>query len=221
MPSIQELLENLGVDDATQEKTASAGSTSCSDKEIERAAKDLGLISGTEKVATTKVASQDNGGEHMNLQDLYSAYFGEGEEKTASDNNVQLEKTAAEELESAGEQAGQVFSDQLADRLFKFAMEQAMESGATEARDGSSASAVPGAIPASPQLAQNKPGDAKQGKPMDTTPSADILANGPLMDKAIAKATILKALASNNTDGVEGVSQVDVGLETPASQKDA
>ncbi len=218
MPSIQELLENLGVDDSTQEKTASADTASFSDTEIEKAAADLGLISNADETIT-KEASNQNGGTNMNLQDLYESYFGEEAEKTASaefESNGDLEKTAAEELEAVGEQAGRVFSTNVDDRLFKFAMEQAMESAATEARDGSSETEVPGNSAASPQLPQNKPADAKAGLKMDLTPQyADML------DKAVKKETILKALASNDTDAVEGVSNVDVGLETPASQKDA
>lgn len=224
MPSIHELLENLGVDDATLEKNASAESPSCSDREIEKAAEAIGLIS-PDDTTTTKEASQQNGGNNMNLTDLYDAYFGEGEEKVASANfemhDEYMEKDAAAELEFAGEQAGVVFSANLSDRLYKFAMDQAMESAATEDGDGSSATAVPGNTARSPQLAQNKPASAKAGLRMDLTPDADIMANGPLLDKAIAKATILKALASNDTDEVEGVSQVDLGLETPKSQRNA
>ena len=96
-----------------------------------------------------------------------------------------------------------------------------MESLATEERDGSSAVAVPGAFAASPQLEQNKPDEAAAGYPMDTTPSPDIMGNGPLMDKAIEKATILAALESNDTDSVEGISMVDLGLEMPSTQAEA
>lgn len=217
MPSIQDLLENLGVEDSAQEKTASA-EANFSDQEIEKAAAELGLISKNETETTEKVASQ-NTGENMNLTDLYDAYFGEESEKTASANvatEQELEKTAAEILETAGENAGVAFSNSLENRLFKFAMNQEMESAATEARDGSSQVAVPGNVAASPQLEQNKPAEAKAGLKMDLTP-----VHADMKDAAKAKAAILKALATNDTDGVEGVSSVDVGLETPNSQKDA
>lgn len=219
MPTIKELLENLGVEDSTLAKTASAASSSYSDKEIEKAVKELGLVS-TGKDSTIKVASQPNGGKHMELHDLYESYFG-GNEKTASVKKTQMQKNAGADLEKAGEKAGAAFSQGLNDRLFKFAMDQEMESAASEARDGSSETAVPGVSAASPQLPQNKPEDAAAGYPMDTTPSEDIMNNGPLLDKAIEKATILAALESNDTDDVEGVSMVDLGLEMPSSQAEA
>jgi len=208
MPSIQDLLNNLGVDDL-QEKTASADLYS----------QDIDLDLGSNE-GTTKEASSNNGG-NMNLHDLYEAHFGEDViEKTASydQDDEELAKEAAHNM---GAMAGLSFQDALSSRMAKFAMDQEMESAATEMRDGSSAVAVPGARAASPQLPQNKPKSAKEGRPMDTTPSADIMNNGPLLDKAIQKAVILKALAENDTDRIEGISQVDTGLEMPNSQKDA
>lgn len=221
MPSIQELLENLGVDDSTQEKNASAGSTSFSEREIEKAAEDLGLIS-KEDETTTKVASQNNGGTNMKLQDLYEAYFGEESEKTASAEygvNSHMEKDAAAELEAAGEQAGRAFSENLTGRLMKFAMEQAMESAATEARDGSSATEVPGNVARSPQLAQNKPADAKEGLPMDLTPQ-----HYDLLGKAVAKKVLEAKLEKGEPEELSHeVFQVDSGLSAvnTKSQKDA
>jgi len=211
MPSIKDLLENLSIDDSHQEKTASNNS----DKELEQAVKDfgLGLDLNSDKEPTTKTASKNNGGDHMNLQELYQAHFSDDETvKVAS-----IQKTAAEELESAGERARMTFESNLDDRLTKFAMNQEMESAATEANDGSSAVAVPGNTAKSPQLPQDKDEEAKSGKPLDTTNPQYY----DMLDKAVAKAKIIKALETNDTDEVEGVSQVDVGLARPASQKDA
>ena len=68
MPSIDDLLNGLGVNNSEQaEKKASANT---SESDIERQAKELGLLGGEDQ--TTKEASISNDGGNMNLEDLYN-----------------------------------------------------------------------------------------------------------------------------------------------------
>ena len=215
MATINDLLMQLGVEDNTSVKTASVKSQSASENEIEKAAKELGLISNTEENSATKIASQEHGGSHMNLQDLYNDYFGNGVEKTASANAEGFSKEAeAQHLEKLGSDAGLSFNANLTDRLWKVAMDMVQDSEATQERNQTQG-VIPGAKVEQPQLEVNRPADAT--KAMDTTPQYT-----DLLDKAVAKKAIEKALEEGTPgDLSHGVYQVDTGLEMPTDQKDA
>jgi hypothetical protein len=209
MTSINDLLKSLGVEDGTSEKTAGVQSkqTGC---EVEKAAQELGLISRNSESTTEKVASQNNGGRTMNLQDLYNVHF--ESEKTASAEfySDDVEKTAAAELESAGEQAGLSFSQSLNERLFKFAFAKQAGAGEASATIARSQSAHVGDA----ELETNYEGN--NGAAMDTDPEYY-----DLLDKAVAKKSIEAALAKNETTGVEGIHSVDTGLSKIKSQAQA
>jgi hypothetical protein len=227
MPSIDEILNNLGVDEDGAEKVAS--SNSVSENEVEKQARQLGLIDENDE--NEKIASVQNEGEsNMNLQDFYSMHFG-GEEKTASaeydyyegydEGNFEKEATA---LEQTGEYAGAVFNNVLSERLLTFsltkqAMDGAPDSAATQAAQ-SGAGVIPSAAVKNPQLDVNRREDADKG--MDTTPQ-----HYDLMDAAVAKAKLKKALEEGkpgsmshqvmSVDAREGSEDMPVG----GSQKDA
>lgn len=208
MATIDELLENLGVNDSGHEKTA--GSNSGYD--VEKAARELGLIDD-DREPTTKIASQLNGGQHMQLHELYEMEF-EGNEKIASQNfDYGMNKEAAE-LVSAGEAAGRVFARGLNERLMKVAMDMVMDSEATQERQEG-----PGVIPsgnvANPQLEVNRPDDADEAMNLDPQ-------YYDLLDQAVQKKVLEKAIADGQPGNLSHkVVQVDTGLEMPKSQKDA
>ena len=222
MPSIDEILNNLGVDEGT-EKVASANSVS--ESEVEKQARELGLIEENEKTATV----QNEGESNMNLQDFYSMHFG-GEEKTASaeyyheEYEGDFEKEAAASLEATGEYAGAVFSNNLSERLLSFslmktAMDGAPDSAATQEIQ-SGAGVIPSAKVNNPQLDVNRREDADKG--MDTTPQ-----HYDLLDMAVEKAKLKKMLQEGKPGAMshqvmsvnarEGSEDLPVG----GSQKDA
>ncbi len=79
--TINDLLKNLGIEGSTSEKTAGVNSKP-TEGDIKKATQELGLISRNSESSTEKVASQNNGGRNMDLQDLYNLHF--ECEKTAS-----------------------------------------------------------------------------------------------------------------------------------------
>jgi len=153
MPSIDDILNNLSLEEDTT-KEASA-TPSLRDNEIEKEAQKLGLI------GNTKTASQHNEGElnMINLQDYYSMHY-EGEEKVASaeESFVQTEegisKEAAAQLEITGEISGQSFYNGLQERMLEFSIKTAMdaqpESKATKAIQ-QGAGVIPDAATSNPQ----------------------------------------------------------------------
>ena len=222
MPSINDILNNLGVE---EEKTASKNP---SESEIEKQAKALGLVDGADKEGNTKVASaQPNGGTMLSLEELYNAHFpGEEAEKVASAKGEtpteSLTKEAA--LEVAGEQAGLAFADGLQERLLDFTVKLAAEGDVNQDSEAtkeiqSGPGVIPGAKTDNPMLPVNKNREQADDKPIDTSPDYYSLQG---MDGALAKARLESMLSSNNVEAVTNTNKnVDTGLETPASQKDA
>lgn len=223
MPSIDDILNNLDLEDETT-KEASA-STGISEDEIEKQAKELGLLDEQDKTA-----SQQTGGDpDMNLQDFYSMHFG-GEVKTASDNTDAqfsseegISKEAAAQLENTGELAGVSFAEGLDDRLLAFTIKTAMDAQPDSAATKdiqSGAGVIPGATVANPQLEVNKGED--DDKAMDLTPEY-----ASLLSQAKEKAKIKAAIASGEpkelshqvvqVNAREGNDDLPVG----GSQKDA
>lgn len=91
MSSLQEILADYGLADATVTKTASAGAPAAN--EVEAMLKQMGLEGAD--LGVTKVASESNGnkGEPMSLQDIYGQLF----DTAAPAAAATVEKTAAEQ----------------------------------------------------------------------------------------------------------------------------
>lgn len=218
MPSINDILNGLGVEDSVQEKTAGQ-IDSQSKSYIESEAERLGLLNDEDGSNTTKTASNNNGGMKMNLNDLYNESFGEVAKVASQEENAAEPEMAKEaSLEQAGEQAGEVFAQELNNRLMDFSVKVAMEMGAPDSEATKAIQAGKGILGASanPQLPVNKAGGSEK---MDTTPVFVDLKN---MAGPEAKAKIEAALASGNIGDLSHKDhQVDTGLEMPTSQKTA
>ena len=224
MPSIDEILNNLGVEDSEQEKIASSeADTSFSESEVETQARELGLIDQNEE-ENIKVASTKTDGGNMDLQSFYDMHFGGDTEKVAGDYTVgsasneegSFTKEAAAEMEHAGEVAGVYFQSGLNERLLKFAMDGVADSAATQ-KAVAGGGVIPGAEvkPADQGLPKGNRGDAD--KKMDLTPEYY-----DLQSQAVAKAALVKAIAAGEPGALSHKTiSVDSGLEMPASQKDA
>lgn len=219
MPSINDILNGLGVDDSVQEKTAGQ-IDSQTQTDIEAEAARLGLIDGNE-LNTTKTASNNNGGTKMDLNDLYNQHFGEEATKIASAPQTKKEDVLTKEasLELAGEQAGEIFAQELDNRLTDYAIKIAMDTqpDSTATKANQSGSGVIGAS-ADPALPVNRPADADKGMQVATknTSPYDL----SKMDPAKAKAS-LEALIENGTMNGSMTAQTQSGMETPTSQKTA
>lgn len=214
MPSIDEILNNLGVDDEVTKVASSE--VGVSEEEVEKQAEELGLIG-----KTVKTASKQTGGEpNMNLQEFYDMHFG-NRTKVAAAQPKEVQSTITKEasaLEALGEKAGEAFSNALYGRLVEFtvktAMDAAPDSEATKDIQ-SGAGVIPGATVANPQLEVNRGESDDEG--MDTTPQ-----HYDLLSKAIAKKQLEAALESGEPGQLSHqVFSVDMGLEMPKSQQDA
>ncbi len=213
MPSIDEILNNLGVDDEVTKVASSE--VGVSEEEVEKQAAELGLIG-----KTVKTASKQNGGDpNMNLQDFYDIHFGNRTKVAAAQQPVQKTFTKeASALEALGEKAGEAFSNALYGRLVEFtvktAMDAAPDSEATKDIQ-SGAGVIPSATVANPQLEVNRGESDDEG--IDTTPE-----HYDLLSKAIAKKQLEAALESGEPGELSHqVFSVDMGLEMPKSQQDA
>lgn len=230
MTSINDILNNLGVEDAAagQEKIASSASNSVSEAEVKAQAEKLGLIDGD---GQTKVASQTRGDENMDLQDFYDMHFGAPTEKVASSqksapaakagNDEGLSKEASAALEKAGSIAGAAFSNALENRLMDFVIKTAMDDNQPDSKATQDAQAGAGVVPSGNvvndgvALPVNRPSDADQA--IDTSPEYY-----DLLDAAIEKKKLEAAIAEGKAGDLSHKTvSVASGLETPSSQADA
>lgn len=221
MPSIEDILKNLGVEEEEQTKVAS--SLSQEDDEIERQAIQLGLVGND----ITKTASQQNRGEsNMDLNEFYNMHFGQTKVASAATTVQTQDEDFSKEasLENMGELAGVSFAQGLNERLLQFtiktAMEAAPDSEATKAIQ-SGAGVIPGATVANPQLDVNKNRDGQ----MDDKGLSVMTGNTSpytLEDKAVEKARILAAIASAQPGDLSHKTvSTNSGLQVGGSQKDA
>ena len=219
MTTINELLNQIGVtNESTEEKTANDSSVPFSEKDMNNVEEELGFKNEKKEFFSTKTASQGNGGQDMNygLHTLYNEYFSDESEKTASDQteNTEFEKEAAATEEAIGEFSRFVFDSLMDQHLEKIALDQVMDSEATQARNQTTG-VIPGAAVAQPQLEVNRPADAT--KAIDTTPKTT-----DLLDAAVKKEMILRKLEEGKPGELSHKTMsVDMGLETPTDQKDA
>jgi hypothetical protein len=119
MATIEEILAQVGLGDASSSQTKTAAAAVPSSKEVNKVLEDLGL-SGIEDVnaGQTKTASDERN--NMGLTDIYESMFGEaapaaaGQEKTAAAAAAEAapvegeEKTASEEEQSPTTSVGEV-----------------------------------------------------------------------------------------------------------------
>jgi len=217
MPSIDELLNNLGGDNSEQaEKTASASET-----DIERQARELGLLEG--ETHQTKEASISNDGGNMNLEDLYNEAFG-SQEKVAS-AGFEYEEMTMEKEAAKGELAGTCFQEGLQVRLLeqtiKIAADMAQPDSEATKDIQNGAGVIPGASTANPQLMvqKNRHGESDDTA-MDTDPEYYDLEG---MDGAVAKAQIEKAIEDGAYSGNLSHKTVQTKSEMPegGTQKSA
>lgn len=216
MPSIDEILNDLGVG----EETEKIASTSISEDEIFNEAKKLGLIE-SEKTAS---AINTEGESNMDLQGFYNDMFEEGQEKVAA-SNVEyqedgqeyeyMDKTAAAEH---GELTGVFFNEKMDNLLDEVVMlktaEEIADSAATQdAQRGPGAVAAGNVVDGGVMLPVNRPADAAQK--IDTTPQ-----HYDLLDAAVAKAKIEKAIENAEIPAEldHRTVQTASGLEMPAKQ---
>jgi hypothetical protein len=220
MPSIDDLLNNLGADVSDQsEKTASDNSHQ---SEVAKQAQELGLI-GDKAVQNEKTASISNdGGTKMNLNDYYNDLFTEDVEKTASAEFETEDYEMAKEAQ--GELAGLSFSEELESRLIahsiKLASDMAQPDSEATKDIQSGAGVIPGAQTANPQLPvqKNRHGESDDTG-IDTSPEYYDLEG---MDGAVAKAKLEAALDKGNVSDMSHKT-VNVESEMPegGSQKEA
>jgi len=220
MPTIDEILKSIGVEDT--EKTASA----YNDQDLEQKAKEMGLIDDNQQ---EKVASGGN----MNLHDFYEIHFGEGAEKVASaevhpeteqayyEEGSDLEKTAAAE-EALGEYARHHFDQGLSGRLMSYAIKLA-EDGALDpdSKATQSAQAGTGLIPSGNVVDNSVHVEAnvqhEADKAIDTSPELYSLEGA-----AVEKARIVKAIAAGEPGDLNNTTNTVKGnMEMPTSQADA
>lgn len=223
MPSIDDILNGLGVESSDQaEKTASDKSQT--ESEIEKQAKKLGLI-GEE--TNEKTASISNDGGKMNLEDLYNEAFNSDEvTKVAhAEGNYGYDDELVKEAQ--GEIAGEEFSEGLNARLLahtvKLAADMAQPDSEATKDIQSGGGVIPGAKTKNPQLPvqKNRHGEADDTA-IDTTPDHYDLEG---MDGAVAKAKLESALDKGNVSDIShktvNVDQDESEMPEGGSQKTA
>lgn len=215
MTTINELINQI-TSDEHQIKTASDNS----ETDLNKIGDELGFKSEAHSDSVTKTASQEEGGQGMNLglHTLYNDYFGDESEKTASIENenmeTELEKTAAQIEENLGERTRAVVDGFLDSYIWKVAAEQVADSNATQERNQTQG-VIPGAAVAQPQLEVNRPLDAS--KPIDTTPQTM-----DMVDAAVKKEMILRKLEEGKPgDMSHKTVSTNMGLERPTDQTNA
>lgn len=219
MPSIDELLNNLGTDVSDQaEKTASDNTA---ESDVESQAKELGLI-GDEVVQTKTASISNDGGSNMDLNDYYNNIFSEEVEKTASAHEVEQEQEMSKEAQ--GEMAGAAFAEELETRLLAHSVKLAADMAAPDSEATkdiqSGAGVIPGAQTANPQLPvqKNRHGESDDTA-IDTSPQHYDLKG---MDGAVAKAKLEAALDKGNLSEVSYQTvNVESEMQEGGSQKEA
>lgn len=223
MPSIDDILNGLGVESSDQaEKTASDKSQT--ESEIEKQAKKLGLI-GEE--TNEKTASISNDGGKMNLEDLYNEAFNSEEVTKVAHAGLDYDNEDEQVKVAQGEIAGEEFSEGLNARLLAHTVKLAadMDQPDSEATKDiqSGGGVIPGAKTKNPQLPvqKNRHGEADDTA-IDTAPDYYDLEG---MDGAVAKAKLESALDRGNVSDVShktvNVDQDESEMPEGGSQKTA